>query len=167
MSVWSLHPLRMAIIFSFSSQRSQYSFQLRSPFWTVYQNLPLLLPWPIAHWVLSEYSILHLVIIMVGGLFVISTLRNGLGSAFTKQTISRFIIDQSFYQSYFIIYLCFRDRPFATQLNMVLIYFAIHHFLVSTVDPTCLLRAQAYYCGDIPQAEPVHNLVQIQSSHYF
>ena len=167
-SAWSLHPLRMAIMFSLSCRRSRYSFQLRSPFWTVYQEIPLLLPWPIAHWVLSECGILQLILLTTGviGLFVISTaraLRSGIVSAFTKQTINRFFIDQSLYESYFIIYLCSLDRPLATHLNMILIYLALYDLLVSTIDPIGLRRALVHYCSDIPIAtEHPDSLVQIQ-----
>lgn len=171
-SAWSLNLLRMAILSSFSTKRSRYSFQLRSPFWTVHQNMPLLLPWPIAHWILSECGIYQLVLIV--GLFVISAsslkaLKSGFVPAFTKQAISRFLIDQSLYESYFIIYLCCRDWSLATQLNLVLIYFVLYDSLVSTVDPTGLRRARACYCGDIPialQTEHVHSLVQIQPSFH-
>ena len=155
-SGWSLHPLRIAIIFSLLSHRRRYSFQLFSPFWTVFQHLPLLLPWPLAHWVLSECSIHQLVLITaVTGLFVsfaaslrVRTWRD-LVPAFriTKQTIIRFLVDRSLYESYFIAYLCLTDRPLATQLNMVLIHsVTIHDLLVSIiVDPTGLGRARAYY----------------------
>ncbi|KAF8801456.1 hypothetical protein BYT27DRAFT_7147448 [Phlegmacium glaucopus] len=169
-SAWSLNPLRMAILFSLSTKRSRYSFQLRSPFWTVYQNIPLLLPWPITHWILSECSIYQLVLIAgVVALLVASAsskvLRSGFVPAFTKQTINRFLIDQSLYESYFIVYLCYRDRLVATQLNMILVYFVLYDLVVSTVDPAGLRRARAHYCGDIPiviQTEHVHNLVQNQ-----
>ena len=151
-SAWSLHPLRMAIIFSLSSQRSQYSFHLASPFWTVLEKIPLLLPWPIAHWVLSEFSIYQLVFItMIAGLFmtfITRALRSGLVPKNTKQTIVGYLVDRNLYESYFIVYLCCTDRALATQLNMVSIYFILHELLVSTVDPTGLCRARAYYCGD-------------------
>ena len=171
-SVWSLHPLRMAIIFSLSFQRSRYSFQLRSPFWTILKMIPLLLPWPIVHWVLSEYSSIYqlVFITMVAGLFITfatKALRSGLVPKDTKQTIVAFLVDRSLYESYFIVYLCCTDRPLATQLNMVLIYFILHGLLVSTVDPTGLCRARAYYCGDIiPITGQVDSLVQIQPGFY-
>ena len=168
-SAWSLHPLRMAIIFSLSTQRSQYSFQLRSPFWTVLEKIPLLLPWPIAHWVLSECSIYQLVFItMVAGSFITfatRALRSGLVPKNTKQAIIGFLVDQSLYESYFIIYLCCTDRSLATQMNMALVYFILYDLLVSTVDPTGLCRARAYYCGAITlqTGQVDSDLVQIQS----
>ena len=152
-SAWSLHPLRIAIVFSLSSQRTQYSFQLRSPFWTVLEKVPLLLPWPIAHWILFECNIYQLVFItMVAGLFMTfatRALKSGLVPKNTKQTIVGFLVDRSLYESYFIVYLCCADRSLATQLNMVSIYFILYDLLVSTVDPTGLCRARAYYCGAI------------------
>jgi hypothetical protein len=154
-SAWSLHPLRIAIIFSLSFQRSRYSFQLRSPFWTVLEKIPLLLPWPIAHWVLSECSVYQLVFFtMVAGLFMtIASSTKALGSGLvpenTRQTIIGFLVDRSLYESYFIVYLFCTDRPLATQLNVVSIYFILQELLVSTVDPTGLFRARAYYCGAI------------------
>lgn len=171
-STWSLHPLRIAIIFIVSfSQRSRYSFQLRSPFWTVLEKIPLLLPWPIAHWVIFECSIHQTVLTTVAtGLlttFATMTLGHGLVSANTKQTITSFLIDRSLYESYFIVYLCCTDRSLAAQLNMVMIYLILHELLVSTVDPTGLSRARAYYCGDIPMTLQngfghVHNIAQIK-----
>ena len=168
-SAWSLHPLRMAIIFSLATQRIRYSFQPCSPFWTVLETIPLLLPWPIAHWVLSECSIYQLVIIiMVAGLcmtFATRTkaLRSGLVPKNTKQAIIGFLVDQSLYESYFIVYLCCTDRSLATQLNLVSIYFILQELLVSTVDPTGLYRARAYYCSAITlQTGQVDSLVRIQ-----
>ena len=179
-STRSLHPLRMAILFSLSSQRSRYSFQAKSPFWTVLEKIPLLLPWPIAHWVLSECSIYQLVFITtVAGLlfmtFATSITRalksgHGLVPKNTKQAIVGFLVDRSLYESYFIVYLCYTDaRPLATQLNMVSIYFILHELLVSTVDPIGLYRARAYYCGAItlmPTAQVDEGLVQIQPGFY-
>jgi len=166
-SAWSLHPLRMAIIFSISSQRNRYSFQRRSPFWTVLDEIPLLLPWPIAHWVLSECSIYQLVFItVIAGFFITfatKALRSGLVPENTKQMIVGFLVDQSLYESYFIVYLCCTHRSLATQLNMVLIYFTLHELLVSTVDPTGLCRARAYYVVPITlHTGQVDSLVQIQ-----
>ena len=166
-SAWGLHPLRMAIIFSFWSHRSRYSFQPGSPFWTVLGSIPLLLPLPIAHWVLSEHSILQLVTVTFAtGLFVMRVPRSSFVPASIKQTVIRFLIDRPLHEPYFIGYLCCIERPLATQLNMVLIYSILYDVLVSAVDPTGLSRARAYYCGDIPiTAEThVHRLVQIQSS---
>ena len=152
-SAWSLNSLRMAILFSLSTQRNRYSFQLRSPFWAVLEKLPLLLPWPIAHWVISECSIYQLIfIIMVAGLlmtFATKALRRGLIPKNTKQSIIGFLVDRTLYESYFIVYLCCTDRSLATQLNMVLIYYILYELLISTVDPTGLFRARAYYCGAI------------------
>jgi len=164
-SVWSLHPLRIAIIF-FSSQGSQYSFQLCSPFWSVLRNIPLLLPWPIAYWVLFEGEVYQLVLITVVAGFVISIAKaakskGGSVSAFAKQTINSFLIDRSLYEFYFIIYICYIDGPLATQVNLILIHFVLRDLLVSTVDPTGLCRARACYSGDIP-TEHVHSLPQIQ-----
>ena len=168
MSTWSLHPLRMAIIFSFS-HRSRYTFQRRSPFWIVLEKIPLLLPLPMVHWVLSECSILQILLItVVAGLFATfatrALTRPDLVPAYIKLTIINFLIDRSLYESCFNVYLC-TDRSLATQLNMVLIYFFLHELLVCTVDPTGLCRARAYYCGDIPitlQNGDVHSLVQIK-----
>lgn len=170
-SAWSLHPLRIAIIFSLSFQRTRYSFsQLSSPFWTVLEEIPLLFPWPIAHWVLSEYSFYQLVFItMIAGLFItfstnIMALKNNLIPKNTKQTIIGFLVDRSLYESYFIIYLCCcTDRSLGLQLNVVSIYFILHELFVSTVDPTGLCRARAYYCDAITlQTGQVHSLVEIQ-----
>ena len=172
-SAWSLHPLRMTIIFSLSFQRSRYSFQSRSPYWTVLEKIPLLLPWPIAHWVLSECRIYQLVLItMVASLFMTfatRALRSGLVPENAKRMIVGFLVDRDLYESYFIVYLCCTDRPFATQLNMVLVYSILHELLVSAVDPTGLCRARGYYCGDIPitlQTGQVDSLFQIQPSFY-
>jgi hypothetical protein len=163
-STWSLHPLRMAIIFSLASRRSRYSFQPNSPSRTVLEKIPLLLPWPIVHWVLSECGIIQLVLIsVVAGLFATfgtRALRGGLVHAYTKRSI-----DQTLYESCFIVYLSCTDRSLAAQMNMILIYLILHELLVSTVDPTGLCRARAYYCGDIPltlQNGDVHSLVQIK-----
>ena len=168
-SAWSLNPLRMAIIFSLSSQRSRYSFQLSSPFWTVLEKIPLLLPWPIVHWVLSEYSIYQLVFMtMIAGLFMVfatntRALRSDLLSKNTKQRIVGFLVDRSLNESYFIVYLCCTDRTLAAQLNMVSIYFILHELLVSTVDPTGLYRARVFYRGAVTlQTGQVDDLVQIQ-----
>jgi hypothetical protein len=172
-SAWSLHPLRMAIMFSFSSKRSRYSFQVRSPFWTILEEIPLLLPWPIAHWILSKCSIPQMVLLTVVTVsFAILTTkvkRSGLVPACMKQTIINFLIDRSVYESYFIVYLCCTDRSLATQLNMVLIYFFLQDLLVSTIDPTGLSRARVYYCGDISitlQNGDVNSLIKIKSGFY-
>ena len=169
-SAWSLNPLRMAIIFSLATQRIRYSFQPCSPFWTVLEQIPLLIPWPIAHWVLSECSIYQLVFItIIAGLFMTfantstKARRSGLVPKITNQTIIGFVVDQSLYESYFIVYLCCTYRPLAVQLNMVSIYVILRELLVSTVDPTGLCRAKAYYCGATTlQTGQVDNLVRIQ-----
>jgi len=161
----------MTIIFSFTSQRNRYTFQRHSPFWIVFEKIPLLLPLPIVHWVLSECNILQILLITVlAGLFAIlatRTLTTGpdLLPAYMKQTIINFLIDRSLYESCFIVYLCCTDRSLASQLNMVLIYSILHELLVSTVDPSGLCRARAYYSGDIPitlQNENVDSLLQIK-----
>ena len=168
-SAWSLHPLRIAIIF-FSSQRSRYSFQPCSPFWSVLHNIPLLLPWPIAYWVLFEGNIHQLVPVTVVAGFVIfitkaSKSKGGSIPAFAKQAINIFFVDPGLYEFYFIIFLCYINGPLATQLNLILIHFILRDLLVSTVDPTGLRRARAYYSGDIP-TEYVHNLPQIEASFH-
>ena len=136
-SAWGLHPLRMIIIFSFWSHRSRYSFQPGSPVWTVFGSIPLLLPLPIAHWVLSEYSILQLVAATFAtGLFVTFAARvprSGFVPASIKQTVIRFLIDGPLHEPYFIVYLYWTARH-PTEHGFDLFY-SIRR---SAVDPTGL-----------------------------